>query len=318
MEIKAPKRKRTNVELQFPLPGMCVHPFTNEVTLSETFIGVFNGFGVTIKNVNAVDNLYNNGFFGKGSLSRSLPLEINKNKNVPKILKQRQYISRETLLSNTNISFGDRNLDKFIVLPDSDNEDIETDIEVLKSTYSDLPSYIKQTESYRESYFLSLEEAFFLTFGVGCLKIQNELGELLTTEQIWKLFLNTQPDFVHKYIVYHYFRSKEWVVKSGLKYGSDFRKYYYNWKHFIITGACANYNFLSKLFLIFIVLYKDGPIFYHASYAVKIQVIQSHDVENKYGKELNKYQINAITRLANASGKVIYKSLTICFITFKL
>ncbi|XP_026475285.1 tRNA-splicing endonuclease subunit Sen2 [Ctenocephalides felis] len=254
---------------------MCVHPFTNEVTLSETFIGVFNGFGVTIKNVNAVDNLYNNGFFGKGSLSRSLPLEINKNKNVPKILKQRQYISRETLLSNTNISFGDRNLDKFIVLPDSDNEDIETDIEVLKSTYSDLPSYIKQTESYRESYFLSLEEAFFLTFGVGCLKIQNELGELLTTEQIWKLFLNTQPDFVHKYIVYHYFRSKEWVVKSGLKYGSDF------------------------------LLYKDGPIFYHASYAVKIQVIQSHDVENKYGKELNKYQINAITRLANASGKEV-------------
>lgn len=52
-----------------------------------------------------------------------------------------------------------------------------------------------------------------------------------------------------------------------------------------------------------IVLYKDGPTFYHASYAVKIQVYINNG-EEIYGKQLTRNQMNALTRLLNSSGKV--------------
>ena len=44
----------------------------------------------------------------------------------------------------------------------------------------------------------------------------------LTTE--WQTFQKRDPRFLQRYIVYHYFRSKGWIPKSGLKYGVDFGK----------------------------------------------------------------------------------------------
>lgn len=41
---------------------------------------------------------------------------------------------------------------------------------------------------------------------------------------MWKLFRNAQSGFVDRYIGYHYFRAKGWVVKAGTKYGGDFCK----------------------------------------------------------------------------------------------
>ncbi|XP_047390758.1 tRNA-splicing endonuclease subunit Sen2 isoform X1 [Sciurus carolinensis] len=92
---------------------------------------------------------------------------------------------------------------------------------------------------------LSLEEAFFLVYALGCLSIYYE-KEPLTIVKLWQAFTSIQPTFRTTYIAYHYFRSKGWVPKVGLKYGTDF------------------------------LLYWKGPPFYHASYSVIVELVDDH------------------------------------------
>ncbi|XP_023074178.1 tRNA-splicing endonuclease subunit Sen2 isoform X2 [Piliocolobus tephrosceles] len=92
---------------------------------------------------------------------------------------------------------------------------------------------------------LSLEEAFFLVYALGCLSIYYE-KEPLTIVKLWKAFTVVQPTFRTTYMAYHYFRSKGWVPKVGLKYGTD------------------------------LLLYRKGPPFYHASYSVIIELVDDH------------------------------------------
>lgn len=87
---------------------------------------------------------------------------------------------------------------------------------------------------------LSYEEAFFLVYALGCLSVFRN-GETLSILQVWRTFRSAQPDFEIAYAAYHYFRSKGWVPKSGIKYGTD------------------------------LVLYRKGPPFYHASYSVVVE-----------------------------------------------
>uniref|UniRef100_A0A5F9CV65 tRNA-intron lyase n=1 Tax=Oryctolagus cuniculus TaxID=9986 RepID=A0A5F9CV65_RABIT len=82
---------------------------------------------------------------------------------------------------------------------------------------------------------LSLEEAFFLVYALGCLSIYYE-KEPLTIMKLWEAFSAVQPTFRTTYLAYHYFRSKGWVPKVGLKYGTD------------------------------LLLYRKGPPFYHARF----------------------------------------------------
>lgn len=104
---------------------------------------------------------------------------------------------------------------KLLVLPDSD---------------SDTDNYLKnikpriESEGFpiREALHLTFEETFFLLFGLGCLQVIHFDGSLLDINNAWLYFCKEKPDFLQKYVVYHYYRSKGWVVKPGLKYGGDF------------------------------------------------------------------------------------------------
>ena len=72
-------------------------------------------------------------------------------------------------------------------------------------------------------------------------------------DELWRRFNNLIENFCENYAVYHYFRSKGWVVKDGTKFGVNF------------------------------LLYQEGPAFYHAQYSVKIatEVLQIlHTVHN--------------------------------------
>ncbi|XP_047438014.1 tRNA-splicing endonuclease subunit Sen2 isoform X2 [Mugil cephalus] len=89
---------------------------------------------------------------------------------------------------------------------------------------------------------LSLEEAFFLVYGLGCLSVYLH-QEPLSVIQLWRKFKSLRPDFVSSYAAYHHYRSRGWVPKTGggAKYGAD------------------------------LMLYRKGPPFYHAR-----QVGQKH------------------------------------------
>lgn len=73
-----------------------------------------------------------------------------------------------------------------------------------------------------EKLMLTLQEAFFLMYGLGCLQVYDSDRKLLNTDQCWQLFTETDPNFIRKYVVYHHFRSKGYVVKPGVKFGGDY------------------------------------------------------------------------------------------------
>ncbi|PWN48106.1 hypothetical protein IE53DRAFT_407247 [Violaceomyces palustris] len=115
---------------------------------------------------------------------------------------------------------------------------------------------------------LSLVETFFLSGMLACLEVREDSGEgrVLSIRELYSLcltsvlpdplqalssnslaqrHLNTlaaRPDnpFLINYVAYHHFRSLGWVVKTGLKF-------------------CVDY-----------LLYKRGPVFSHAEFAVLV------------------------------------------------
>ncbi|XP_004456175.1 tRNA-splicing endonuclease subunit Sen2 [Dasypus novemcinctus] len=125
---------------------------------------------------------------------------------------------------------------------------------------------------------LSLEEAFFLVYALGCLSIYYE-EEPLTIVKLWKAFTAIQPTFRTTYMAYHYFRSKGWVPKVGLKYGTD------------------------------LLLYRKGPPFYHASYSVIIELVDDH-FEGSLRRPFSWKSLAALSRVsANVS-----KELMLCYL----
>lgn len=94
----------------------------------------------------------------------------------------------------------------------------------------------------KEHLQLMPEEALWLTFGLGVLKIKDpESGEILSTQQLLRLFRQysyfpprvspddpeLQPDdeFLLHYAIYHHFRSLGWVPRAGIKFGVDWLLY---------------------------------------------------------------------------------------------
>ncbi|XP_051649326.1 tRNA-splicing endonuclease subunit Sen2 isoform X1 [Manacus candei] len=134
---------------------------------------------------------------------------------------------------------------------------------------------------------LSLEEAFFLVYALGCLSIYYgesqcpvcALQEPLTIVQLWEVFSEVKPDFKTTYMAYHYFRSRGWVPKVGLKYGTD------------------------------LLLYRKGPPFYHASYSVLAELVDD-DFQGSLRRPLSWMSLSGLNRTtANAS-----KELMLCYL----
>ncbi|KPP68408.1 tRNA-splicing endonuclease subunit Sen2-like [Scleropages formosus] len=109
---------------------------------------------------------------------------------------------------------------------------------------------------------LSPEEAFFLVYALGCLSI----------------YYN-EPNFDTTYAAYHYFRSKGWVPKTGVKYGTDF------------------------------LLYRKGPPFYHASYSVVVEKVDG----SFRGATLRPFTWRSLAALNRITGNVS-KELMLCYV----
>ncbi|GKT41068.1 putative tRNA-splicing endonuclease subunit tsp-4 [Colletotrichum spaethianum] len=91
----------------------------------------------------------------------------------------------------------------------------------------------------KEHLQLTSEEAFFLTFGMGALRVVHPATKLpISTSDLFKLFRSysyfpsraaeeLQPDdgFLVNYAVYHHFRSLGWVPRAGIKFGVDWMLY---------------------------------------------------------------------------------------------
>lgn len=75
-------------------------------------------------------------------------------------------------------------------------------------------------------YFLFLEEAFFLFYTLECLEIRRENSFALGELECWKIFNGLKKNFPYFYAAFHYYKSKDWVVKPGHQFGGDFGTLY--------------------------------------------------------------------------------------------
>ncbi|CAK7199218.1 tRNA splicing endonuclease subunit sen2 [Sporothrix eucalyptigena] len=95
----------------------------------------------------------------------------------------------------------------------------------------------------KEHLQLSPEEAFFLAYAVGALRVVDpETQQALSTPRVFELCrqfshypprlpttstlsLSTDDPFLIHYVVYHHFRSLGWVPRHGIKFGVDWMLY---------------------------------------------------------------------------------------------
>nr|CAI5843599.1 unnamed protein product [Callosobruchus analis] len=253
MELFASKPKKPNrLKIDLPLPIV----LRKDGTIKK-ITATFNGFTVVINDPEGMKIIVSMGYFGKGNLSRSFHY-LNNDKT--EFIRRRQYTNRK--------QFKSTRLKKVVVLPDSDNEEIDDYITNLKPEYQIDPSCLI------ESVYLGLEEAFFLAHAVGCLTVKCG-NDIMDEDNMWNEFCNINPSFPAHYTVYYHFRAKNWVVKPGIKFGGDF------------------------------LLYKQGPPFYHAAYVVIINAINPprENLESSKQRSLDNSSVMGLNRLCETAGK---------------
>ncbi|KAJ6107618.1 hypothetical protein N7523_008941 [Penicillium sp. IBT 18751x] len=151
---------------------------------------------------------------------------------------------------------------------------------------------------------ISNEEAFFLAYSLGVLQVYDrEDKKVIPTSSLFPLLCNhshfpprngtaeLKPDdpFVTSYVVYHHFRSLGWVVRSGVKFGTDY------------------------------LLYNRGPVFSHAEFAVIILPSYSHSYWSET-EERREYTTAQQARswwwlhCVNRVQAQVKKSLVLCYV----
>ncbi|KAI4486867.1 hypothetical protein M0802_012267 [Mischocyttarus mexicanus] len=163
-------------------------------------------------------------------------------------------------------------------LNESDKSDVQRQLLVLPDSDSETENYLEnvkpriEMESFPviESLHISFEETFFLMFALDCLQLIHFDGSLMDIHSTWLNFCEADKNFIQKYVVYHYFRSKGWVVKP--------------------------------------VLYKQGPPFYHASYIVIIDVVDADTltiIPSKSTRKMSWSNLIGLDRLSESAAKEI-------------
>ncbi|XP_026163869.1 tRNA-splicing endonuclease subunit Sen2 isoform X2 [Mastacembelus armatus] len=169
---------------------------------------------------------------------------------------------------------------------DSDPESLVPGPGFVLVSDSDVGREVKEVRrsplSLSENLQLSLEEAFFLVYSLGCLSVYLK-KEPLSIIELWQLFRSLRPDFVSSYAAYHHCRSRGWVPKGGAaaKYGVDF------------------------------MLYRKGPPFYHASYSVVIERVD----DAFRGLMLRPFSWRSLAALSRITANVS-KELMLCYIIY--
>jgi tRNA-splicing endonuclease subunit Sen2 len=132
-----------------------------------------------------------------------------------------------------------------------------------------VPSLVSITGN-QEHLQLSQEEAFFLVYGLGIMKIFADDSDIvLPALSLLSLFrrhsyfpprslsMLAEPDdpFMLSYAAYHHYRSLGWVVRSGIKFSVDY------------------------------LLYNRGPVFSHAEFAIIVLPAYSHPYWSESGTQ---------------------------------
>ncbi|KAI8575334.1 hypothetical protein K450DRAFT_262265 [Umbelopsis ramanniana AG] len=251
-----------------------------------------------------IQELYCKGFFGKGNLSRSEPTWSQRiaaegsdaKQFLENITEARRKQRRATRMSKLNTPPLTSSPSQASQSEDCNNNEVRNNYYEILDTVSE------------EHLQLSLVEGFFLAYGLGCLEIMNSEKQPLSIIECWKLFCNdtlknrsedaevvsSMPlaqtlqspmeyigydnPFIVKYVAYHHYRSKAWVVKDGIKFGTDY------------------------------IIYQRGPAFHHGEFAIII-IPSYHETSNKQ-ENLSWSWILGMNRVCSQANK----TLVLCYV----
>mmetsp|Transcript_8487 Transcript_8487/g.8397 ORF Transcript_8487/g.8397 Transcript_8487/m.8397 type:complete len:369 (+) Transcript_8487:109-1215(+) len=218
-------------------------------------------------------NLWKQGFFGKGTLSRSDPSWKTRT-------SRRLNLDEDLVITSEEITRLRREERKKFKTERSKLQELELKqrqnnissaelhvIEELRRSLNaqrlDNPNYnqeLTQSEEFRiedqklfnEGTLIDLEylqlqraEVFFLRFALNVINMNLSLTQLFS--ECCAHDISPNNSFILEYIVYHHYRSLGWCVRSGIKFGCD------------------------------MLLYKRGPPFSHAEHAILIMSNSQHD-----------------------------------------
>lgn len=260
-----PKRVSRGVAQQYALVPLPVGAEAGEM---RKCVGHLVGRGVCIRDPIDMRWIFSSGFYGKGSLSKSAPVFWSAAAAAAQPLpapappaaphshqgsdprpQQHQFAplsSREfPQLKRKEEDLGDDGPEAKRARVGNEDPDFQATLQQVMGT-EDPPLDQDQNQTTDgprsvlpevEHLQLCLEEALFLSFGLGCLEIVVEeegVIKSVTSQQFWERCKLLKKDFVAHYAAYHHFRAKGWVTKSGIKYGVDW------------------------------ILYRRGPVFFHS------------------------------------------------------
>lgn len=240
-------------------------------------IGGDNFPHIIVKDAADMIYLWENGFFGTGTLSRSEPSwynrtdklvngvegqgqdsqleQITRNRRLERLefKKLREKLENE-LLTLRQQSSGDESLEKINELLLKQREQLRDFKASQEHTHNDESDNIITDLELDEQIFddegnlLPLEslelmtvEATFLTFALPVLNVSpTELFQRILPALTSTPSYETIHDFIIQYVAYHHYRSHGWCVRSGIKFGCDY------------------------------LLYKRGPPFQHAEFCITV------------------------------------------------
>lgn len=245
-----PKRQSSDARSRaFPIDRI---PESND---ERPFIGIYTGLSVEIVDPDAIKLIHSGGSFGLSTKTKNTPQILDE---FPRMRNINQTHYERKLAWNEK--FGNRNPNPVMVslLPkiknpieidtkesevkaDNDEEQpLEVDENSINAENETVePMQVDEHEKpepelnlvadpfpIEETLALLPEEAFFLHYSLRCLHVMDfDQTHELTTHEMLEKFCNNDSKFIQKFVVYHYYRSKNWVVKSGIKFGGEFRKY---------------------------------------------------------------------------------------------
>lgn len=252
LTLPTPKRLSADSSLKvFPIDRI---PAIDD---EKPFTGIYTGLSVEIIDPDSMKRIHSGGCFGLSTKTKNIPQVL---ATFPRVKNVNQSQYEEKLSWNEKFTNQNPNLVMVNLLPEScekntDNirentieeakDGTKTVDENEKSLGDDENIKIGMDESepmeiaeekrepelnlvvdpfpIEESLALLPEEAFFLHYSLRCLRVLDfDQTHEFTTEEMLTKFCECDPKFIERFVVYHYYRSKNWVVKSGLKFGGDF------------------------------------------------------------------------------------------------
>ncbi|KAI0077732.1 hypothetical protein K474DRAFT_1595426 [Panus rudis PR-1116 ss-1] len=320
--------------------GILSSPFSRTQVINPHCEGIYDPATKSVWVVNREHAMifWRRGFFGKGDLSRSEPSWLARQLNARKLARGNQMTSEE-IREKRRKERQQFKLDRAKALVDAAleadrafAEGREAALPVIPSGATWKPSTSTSEEQIPESpspesededdnleeeepledvehLQLTLQEAFFLSWGLDCLTIlDSATNEPMSLKDIWRAFQDVHfppipasidgdgagvssrfdnPFLVH-YAAYHHFRSLGWVVKGGIKF-------------------CVDY-----------LLYKRGPVFHHAEFAVVVMPVYE-DPEDKKTSPFNLYGAEPFSwswlSTINRVNSQVQKTLILAYVT---